>query len=127
MLCDFHSSIKEVAVLAFTSREHIHRTQCTTLSAEVAQGYIKLNPAFRTFPYERKADKKSVVSEEQLHKFARCFDDELPKHALFYKLLLATGIKRAECVGLKWSDVNLIVAKSPQIELWYPCRMSRFL
>lgn len=127
ILSDFHSNIKATTALAFTSREHIHRTLCAMLSAAVAQGYLKLNPAFRTFPYEKRTTKAPMVSLEQFRKFVRCLDDELPKHALFYKLLLSTGIKRAECVGLKWSDVdfnngevtiNKIVVSVPHEPVW---------
>ncbi|MEG1368958.1 MAG: tyrosine-type recombinase/integrase [Hydrogenoanaerobacterium sp.] len=106
ILSDFHSRVKAETELTFTTREHIHRTLCMMLSDAVALGYLKLNPAFRTFKYEKNGKKRAVASIEILWKFIKCLDDELPNHALFYKLLLATGIRRAECVGLKWSDVN---------------------
>lgn len=70
-------------------------------------GYITINPTFRTFRYEKKqVGKHETIPKEIMAKFIQCLEDEAPHHRLFYSLLIATGMGRAECANLKWENID---------------------
>ena len=35
-----------------------------------------------------------------------CVGNESLKYETYYKLIIATGIRRGECCGLKWEDID---------------------
>ncbi len=104
----FHRQIQVETKLSFSAREHLHRVICEIFKTAVSLGYLSINPAFRTFRYEKKivGDVKKVDVSE-IKTLVKCLEQELPNHKLYYSLIIATGLKRTEIVNLRWEDVNL--------------------
>lgn len=65
------------------------------------------NPAWRTYKYSNIDKKQQVVADEEiLQKLICALDKESIKYETYFKLIIATGIRRGECCGIKWSDID---------------------
>ena len=69
-------------------------------------GYISHNPAWRTFHYGGKRNKKTVADEETTRRIIAALEQESLKYETYYKLIIATGIRRSECCGIQWGDID---------------------
>ena len=58
--------------------------------------------------YKPKGQKKErpVADEETVKKLITAFEGQSMKYETYFKLVLATGLRRGEACGLKWSDIN---------------------
>lgn len=87
--------------------EGVHACLCGILSDAVEGGFLDHNPAWRTYKYTgTKKKKKLVADEETTQKLIAALEEESIKYETYFKLIIATGMRRGECCGLKWSDVN---------------------
>ena len=71
------------------------------------------NPAWRTYKYGRtykcagkKKKKRNVADEETTKRLIAALEEESIKYETYFKLIIATGMRRGECCGLKWKDVD---------------------
>ena len=48
----------------------------------------------------------SLEDEETVKKLITAFEGQSMKYETYFKLVLATGLRRGEACGLKWSDIN---------------------
>lgn len=87
--------------------EGVHACLCGILSDAVESGLLDHNPAWRTYKYSN-IDKKQqvVVDEEILQKLICALEKESIKYETYFKRIIATGIRRGECCGIKWSDID---------------------
>ena len=47
-----------------------------------------------------------MADEETVKKLIAAFEGQSMKYETYFKLVLATGLRRGEACGLKWSDIN---------------------
>ena len=47
-----------------------------------------------------------IADEETMQKIIMALENESLKYETYYKLIIATGMRRGECCGLKWSDID---------------------
>ena len=47
-----------------------------------------------------------IADEETMQKIIAALENESLKYETYYKLIIATGMRRGECCGLKWSDID---------------------
>lgn len=47
-----------------------------------------------------------VADEATVQKIIAALENESLKYETHYKLIIATGMRRGECCGLKWSDID---------------------
>lgn len=47
-----------------------------------------------------------MADEETVKKLITAFEGQSMKYETYFKLVLATGLRRGEACGLKWSDIN---------------------
>ena len=93
--------------LSESTIEGVHACLCGILSDAVEGSYLLHNPAWRTYKYTgKKKQKKHVADEETAQKLILALGEESIKYETYFKLIIATGIRRGECCGLKWSDVD---------------------
>jgi len=86
--------------------EGVHACLCGILSDAMEGGFINHNPAWRTYKYSGKKKEKLVADEETVQKIITALENESIKYETYYKLIIATGMRRGECCGLKWSDID---------------------
>ena len=86
--------------------EGVHACLCGILSDAMEGGFIAHNPAWRTYKYSGKKKEKKVADEDTVRLLMAALEKESLKYETFFKLLIATGIRRGECCGLKWSDID---------------------
>ena len=53
-----------------------------------------------------KKKKRNVADEETTRKLIAALEEESIKYETYFKLIIATGMRRGECCGLKWKDVD---------------------
>lgn len=86
--------------------EGVHACLCGILSDAMEGGFIAHNPAWRTYKYSGKKKEKKVADEDTVRLLMAALEKESLKYETFFKLLIATGIRRGECCGLKWSGID---------------------
>ena len=64
------------------------------------------NPAWRCYKPKGKKKERPVADEETVKKLITAFEGQSMKYETYFKLVLATGLRRGEACGLKWSDIN---------------------
>ena len=92
--------------LAEKTVEGIHACLCGILSDAVEGGYLTHNPAWRAYKPKGKPKERVIADEELVQKLIACLEQESLKYEVFFKLIIATGMRRGECCGLKWGDIN---------------------
>ena len=92
--------------LSEKSVEGLHNTLCGILSAAVDEGYLTHNPAWRCYKPKGQKKERPVADEETVKKLITAFEGQSIKYETYFKLVLATGLRRGEACGLKWSDIN---------------------
>ena len=92
--------------LSEKSVEGLHNTLGGILSAAVDEGYITHNPAWRCYKPKGQKKERPVADEETVKKLITAFEGQSMKYETYFKLVLATGLRRGEACGLKWSDIN---------------------
>ncbi|MFI3169373.1 MAG: tyrosine-type recombinase/integrase [Faecalibacterium sp.] len=86
--------------------EGIHAAVCTVLSSAMEEDYLAHNPAWRTFRRQVRRPEREVANPETLQQLIGILETQPIKYEVFFKLILASGIRRGECCGLKWSDIH---------------------
>ncbi len=93
-------------VLSETSVEGIHGVICSILSSAMEQDYITHNPAWRTYKPQGQRKEKIIADEETIQKILTALESESIKYEVYFKIIIATGIRRGECTGLIWGEIN---------------------
>ena len=86
--------------------EGVHATLCSILSDAVEGGFLSHNPAWRTYRYAGRKCEKKIADEETAQKIIAALESESIKYETYFKLIIATGMRRGECCGLKWCDID---------------------
>ena len=86
--------------------ESVHATLCSILSDAVEGGFLTHNPAWRTYRYAGKKTEKKIADEETAQKIIAALEDESIKYEIYFKLIIATGMRRSECCALQWQDID---------------------
>ena len=86
--------------------EGLHSCLCGILSDAMEGGYLDHNPAWRTYRYAGTKKEKIIADEETVQKLIAALENESIKYELYFKLIIATGMRRGECCGLKWKDID---------------------
>ena len=70
------------------------------------EGYLTHNPAWRCYKPKGQKKERPVADEETVKKLITAFEGQSMKYETYFKLVLATGLRRGEACGLRWSDIN---------------------
>ena len=88
-----------------TTMRRIHATLNSALNTAVRRGLIRRNPATTVdLPRPSPVASSAWTYEEVAAFLTATKDDHL---AVLYRLLVLTGLRRGEAVGLRWSDLDL--------------------
>ena len=86
--------------------EGVHATLCSILSDAVEGGFLRHNPAWRTYRYAGRKREKKIADAETVGKIISALEDESIKYETYFKLVIATGMRRGECCALQWGDID---------------------
>ena len=86
--------------------EGVYATLCSILSDAVEGGFLSHNPAWRTYRYADRKCEKKIADEETAQRIIAALEGESIKYETYFKLIIATGMRRGECCGLKWCDID---------------------
>jgi len=93
--------------LSARSVRHVHAVISGMLSTAVRWGWIALSPAERA-RLPRMATRRIVAPEpEQVARLLEVAAIDHEQFAMFLRLAVATGARRGELCGLRWTDVDL--------------------
>ena len=92
--------------LSESTVEGVHATLCSILSDAVEGGFLTHNPAWRTYRYAGKKNEKKIADEETAQKIIAALENESIKYETYFKLIIATGMRRGECCALQWRDID---------------------
>ena len=97
---------KTGGLLAEKTVEGIHSCLCGILSDAVEAGYITHNPAWRAYRKKGAPQERPVADEETVQRLITAPEGQSLKYEVYFKLILATGMRRGEACGLRWSDID---------------------
>ena len=92
--------------LSESTVEGVHACLCGILSDAMEGGFLDHNPAWRTYRYSGTRKEIRVADEATTQKIIAALEQESLKYETYFKLIIATGMRRGECCGLKWGDIN---------------------
>lgn len=95
---------KQKEGLSGRSVELLHVVLHSALKQAMRLGYVSRNVADYVDRPKKKTKEKRILTQEELHCFLSCAN----KHRLYpaFLLLVTTGIRRGEVLGLRWQDLN---------------------
>ena len=86
--------------------EGVHACLCGIPSDAMEGGFLDHNPAWRTYRYAGKKKEKVIADEATTQRLITALEEESLKYETYFKLIIATGMRRGECCGLQWGDIN---------------------
>ena len=86
--------------------EGVHACLCGILSDAMEGGFLDHNPAWRTYRYSGTRKEIRVADAETTRRIIAALEQESLKYETYFKLIIATGMRRGECCGLQWGDIN---------------------
>lgn len=93
--------------LSGTTIQHYHRLISSMLNTAVEWGMLYSNPCDRTKTPKAETKEAKYIDEVQTETLMKILDNEADEmHRTFIRLLLFTGMRRGEILGLRWSDVD---------------------
>ena len=92
--------------LSEKSVEGIHNTLCSILSDAVEEGYLLHNPVWKMYKPQGEKKERPVADEELVQRLITALEGQSLKYETYFKLVLATGMRRGEACGVRWSDIN---------------------
>lgn len=85
---------------------HHYRTLNMIFSFAVKQGILLVNPMDNVDKPKLPKRKVDALSEEEAKVFFSALDDAPLDFKCMMYLMVTTGLRRGECVGLKWRDID---------------------
>lgn len=103
------ATTKNGTPLSATTVQHHFGTLRNVLEYARRFHYIKYNPCMDLSQKEKPhRDNKKIdfLTPEQAQRFMKCLNDEPLFWQCFMNILITTGLRRGECVGLQWGDID---------------------
>lgn len=103
------ATTKNGTPLSATTVQHHFGTLRNILEYARRFHYIKYNPCMDLSQKEKPhRDNKKIdfLTPEQAQRFMNCLNDEPLFWQCFMNILITTGLRRGECVGLQWGDID---------------------
>lgn len=72
----------------------------------VKMGVVSDNPCSKVTLPKNEQNEKKIYTPEQVQKFLTLLNDEPLKYRTFFNLMIYSGFRRGEMLGLEWKDVN---------------------
>ena len=92
--------------LAPKTVKHYHTFITSILERAVKWGYIYENPCKKIDPPKVNRKQIKCFSTEQAKTFLKGLENECLKYKVIFYILLFTGVRRGELLGLEWQDID---------------------
>ena len=92
--------------LSGTTIQHYHRLISAILHTAVEWGVLFSNPCDRTQTPKAEVKEAKYIDEAQATELMKALESADEMHRAIIRLLLFTGMRRGEILGLRWSDVG---------------------
>lgn len=92
--------------LSGTTIQHYHRLISVILHTAVEWGILFANPCDRTQTPKADTKEAKYIDETQANTLLQALESADETHRSIIRLLLFTGMRRGEILGLRWSDVD---------------------
>ena len=92
--------------LSGTTIQHYHRLISVILKTAVEWGVLFANPCDRTKTPRAEEKEAKYIDEVQADALLMAIENADELHRTIVRLLLFTGMRRGEALGLKWSDID---------------------
>ena len=109
----FHKSVKDLFSISTSGKgistkyiKHIHSFIHAVLEQAVKEGCINRNIADQATPPKAKKHEAEFFEIEDILKIKAALDNEPFKYRLATYLLIDTGIRRGELIGIRWKSVD---------------------
>ena len=89
------------------TRKHHYSTLNLIFKHAIQRGYITSNPMDGVSSPKLKRHKVDALSKSETAAFIKAVDDLPLMQRTMYYILLTTGLRRGECFGLKWGDIDV--------------------
>ena len=86
---------------------HVHSFICSVLEFAVKKGYLNRNVALQATPPKKPKTEAEFFELEEILTIKKALAGEPLKYQIATFLLMDTGVRRGELVGIRWSSVDL--------------------
>lgn len=91
--------------LAPSSVKKVHTVMSSIFHCAIRQGFIRENPCVNAILPKQEKKKKIFLDENQAKQLLEKTSDYSPFNTII-RLLLFTGMRAGECLGLQWEDID---------------------
>lgn len=95
-----------VKALSPTTIHHHHKTISTIMEQAVKEGLIPFNPAERATAPKQQKREPEFFEVEEIQTILEALEDEPLRYKVMTYLLIFTGARKGEVMGLKWDAVD---------------------
>ena len=88
------------------ARNAVFKMVKSILNKGVKWGYLTHNVCSMTDTPSYEADEKPTLSKKQIEQLIPLIEKEELKYQALYYFAILCGLRRQECIGLKWDDIN---------------------
>ncbi len=88
------------------TRKHHHSTLNLIFKYAIQRGHISANPMDGVSSPKLKRHKVDAFSKSETDAFVKVVDELPLMQRTMYYILLTTGLRRGECFGLQWGDID---------------------